>query len=228
MNKNSDVLVIVPVFNEKINLNLVINELKCFFENILIVDDGSTDSSIKIISSLEVNYVRHSLNLGQGAAIESGFNFLLENTNCNYGITFDGDGQNRVIDAEMMVETARRKNLDAVIGSRFLNKEFTKDIPFFKKLILKFGNIYEKIFYSINFSDTHNGLRVLKRSLIKNYILPMRNHDMSHASELSYKICKSNCNFEEFPVKVNYQNKRSQNSLNAINIVIQNFLRPFN
>ena len=67
---------------------------------------------------MKVNYIKHSLNLGQGAAIESGFKFLLDNTNCSYGITFDGDGQNRAIDAEMMYKTAK-KNLDAVIGSRF-------------------------------------------------------------------------------------------------------------
>ena len=226
MSKNSEVLIIVPVFNEELNVNRVVNELKDFFENIVIVDDGSNDNTYNLIKSLKVNYIKHSLNLGQGAAIESGFKFLLDNTNCSYGITFDGDGQNRAIDAEMMYKTAK-KNLDAVIGSRFLNSNLSKEIPFFRKTILRCGNIYEKLFYSINFSDSHNGLRVLSRNLIKNFILPIRNHDMSHATEISYKICRSNCIFEEFPVKVLYKNKRSQNSLNAINIVIKNFLRPF-
>lgn len=228
MSKNSEVLIIVPVFNEELNLYRVVNDLKEFFENIVVVDDGSNDNTHNIIKTLKVNYIKHSLNLGQGAAIESGFKFLLENTNCTYGITFDGDGQNRAIDAEMMIKTAKKKNLDAVIGSRFLKSELSTEIPFFRKIILKCGNIYEKLFYSIKFSDSHNGLRVLSRNLIKNFILPIRNHDMSHATEISYKICKSNCIFEEFPIKVLYKNKRSQNSLNAINIVIKNFLRPFN
>ena len=193
MSKNSEVLIIVPVFNEELNVNRVVNELKDFFENIVIVDDGSNDNTYNLIKSLKVNYIKHSLNLGQGAAIESGFKFLLDNTNCSYGITFDGDGQNRAIDAEMMYKTAKKKNLDAVIGSRFLNSNLSKEIPFFRKTILRCGNIYEKLFYSINFSDSHNGLRVLSRNLIKNFILPIRNHDMSHATEISYKICRSNC-----------------------------------
>ena len=107
MSKNPEALIIIPVFNEELNISRVVKELKEFFENIVVVDDGSNDNTLDLIKALKVNYIKHSLNLGgNGAAIESGFKFLLENTNCTYGITFDGDGQNRAIDAEMMFNKA--------------------------------------------------------------------------------------------------------------------------
>ena len=225
--KTNDVLVIVPVFNEFNNINKVVNELTSYFENIIFVDDGSSDNSFNLIKNLGLITINHLFNLGQGAALESGFEYFLRNTNYRYAITFDGDGQNRVSDAFKMLNLAKKEKLDAVIGSRFLNKEYVKDIPFLKKLVLKMARIYEKIFYSINFSDAHNGLRVLRRELIRDFLLPIKNHDMSHATEISYKICKSKCLYKEFPILVKYNNKRTQNALNSINIIIKNIFNPF-
>ena len=95
--------------------------------------------------------IKHLFNLGQGAALESGFEYFLQNTNYRYAITFDGDGQNRVSDAFKMLNLAKKEKLDAVIGSAFLNKEYVKEIPFLKKLVLIMARVYEKLFYSIYF-----------------------------------------------------------------------------
>jgi len=227
MVKTIDVLVIVPAFNEYENIHAVINDLENWFENILIINDGSTDKTSNLISNLGFKQIKHFFNIGQGAAIESGFKYFLEVKDYQYAITFDGDGQNRAIDAYEMLSLAKEKNLDAVLGSRFLEKEYTKKVPKLKKYFLKMAKLYERLFYSIKLSDAHNGLRVLKRDLIKEYLLPINNHDMSHATEISYKICKSKRKYKEFPVKVNYNNKRTQSYLNSINIVISNLLKPF-
>lgn len=227
MNKTKDVLVIVPVFNEFKNITSVVDDLRNFFDNIVVVDDGSTDDSLKLIDNLGLTRIRHLLNLGQGAAIESGFNYFLRNTNYKYAITFDGDGQNRAVDAFKMLEMAQKDDLEAVLGSRFLDRKHLREIPLQKKIVLRMARFYESFFYSIKLTDAHNGLRVLKRNLIKETLLPINNHDMSHASEISYKLCKSNSVIKEFPVKVTYNDKRTQHPLNSINIVIKNLLNPF-
>ena len=227
MNLSNDVLVIVPVFNEHMNIKEVNNDLINFFENIIFVDDGSSDNTTDLIQTLGIKSIKHLINLGQGAAIESGFEYFLSNTNYQYAVTFDGDGQNRASDAFKMLNLAKKENLDAVLGSRFLDKKNIREIPTGKKTLLRVARLYESLFYSIKLTDAHNGLRILKRDLIKDKLMPINNHDMSHASEISYKICKSNCYFKEFPVKVNYKNKRTQNALNSINIVIKNLLKPF-
>ena len=99
MSKINDVLIIVPVFNENKNIISVIKDLENWFENIIIIDDGSTDNTCELIDNLGLSYVRHFLNLGQGAAIETGLQYFLDKNEYKYAITFDGDGQHRAKDA---------------------------------------------------------------------------------------------------------------------------------
>ena len=220
-------LVVIPIFNESENIEKVVKEVKKYFSNILIVDDGSEDGSKEILSKLQVEKIGHEINLGQGAALNTAFEYFIQKGKFEYLITFDGDGQNSILDAFKMFNLAYSKKLDAVLGSRFFNKKFSNGIPLIKKLTLKLAVIYERLFFGINLTDAHNGLRVISRDCVRDIILPINNFDMSHATEISFKLCKNKCKFEEFPVQVDYRNKRSQNSLNAINIAINNIFRSF-
>ena len=222
---SDDCLVIVPIFNEEKNIRKVIEELRLYFKNILVIDDGSFDNSALIAENLDINIIKHLLNLGQGAAIETGLEFFLKKNLFQYAITFDGDGQNNVVDAFKMLNFAKKEKIDAVIGTRFGKNNEHNYIPFFKKFLLRLAVIYERLFYSVELTDAHNGLRVLSRRLVEEFILPIKNHDMAHATEISYKLFKSKCKIKEYPIKVEYKNKRSQNPLNAINIAIINLLR---
>lgn len=222
---NKDCLVIVPAYNEAQNIKKVLKDLNNYFENILIIDDGSNDKSIEILKSCNVPFIKHPINLGQGAAIDSGFCFFLESNKYDYVITFDADGQNRAIDAHEMINFAKKYKYDAVLGSRFKNIEYLKQIPMLKRFVLILAKFYERLFFRINLSDAHNGLRILKRDLVKKNIYPLINFDMNHATEISYKICKSNFRFQEFPVLVEYKNKRSQSPINAINLAVKNFFK---
>ena len=98
--------------------------------------------------------------------------------------------------------------------------------PFLKQISLRLATLYERFFYSIKLTDAHNGLRVINRRFIEAHLLPIKNHDMSHATEISYKLFKFKCKLEEYPVKIKYNNKRSQNPINAINIAISNLFKP--
>ena len=222
---NKNTLVVIPVYNEINNLECVILDLLKYFNNILVVDDGSDDCYDKILNPLNIQYVKHSINLGQGAALHTGFIYFLSQKQFEYVVTFDGDGQNRGLDAKNMVDIIKESDLSAVLGSRFINNNSSSKIPFFKNIVLQLAKLYEKMFFHIELTDAHNGLRVLKRDIIENFILPIKNNDMSHATEISYKIFKSKCKFKEFPVIVEYESKRSQNPINAINIAFSNLFR---
>ena len=184
---NKDTLVVIPAYNEIKNLGKVILDLREYFSNILLVDDGSDDSYDEILKTANIKYVRHLINLGQGAALHTGFAYFLSQVNFEYVVTFDGDGQHRVSDANKMVNAIKKNNLSAVLGSRFIKNNYYSKIPFFKKQILVIAKLYERIFFNINLTDAHNGLRVLRRDLVENLILPIKNNDMSHATEISYK-----------------------------------------
>ncbi len=224
--KNKNCLVIVPIFNEKENIRKVLEDLQNYFENIIVINDGSDDSSYEHIKSQDIYYLKHIINLGQGASIDSGLRYFLSNKKFDYAITFDGDGQNQAIDADRMIKYAKQMNLSAVLGTRFKQKYNTKTIPFIKRCTLYLAVLYERLIFNIKLTDAHNGLRVLKKDLVKNVILPLKNFDMSHATEISYKICKSEFKYGEYPVNVEYKNKRSQSPINAINIAIKNMFKP--
>ena len=144
---NKETLILVPVYNEVKNLENVILDLQKYFNNILIIDDGSDDSYDEILNSYNIFYLKHAINLGQGAALHTGLTYFLNQIQFEYVVTFDGDGQNRGIDAEKMVSLLKKNNLSAVLGSRFLKKHSSYQIPFFKKFVLILAKIYEKFFF---------------------------------------------------------------------------------
>ena len=81
--------------------------------------------------------VRHAVNLGQGAALQTGFDYVLRHTDAAYCVTFDADGQHRVEDAQRMVQRAKETGVDVVLASRF--RGATHDMPRLRGLVLRAG-----------------------------------------------------------------------------------------
>ena len=217
-----DTLVLIPAYNESINIIEIIKELKKYFRNILVINDGSNDDTEFLLNKNKVSIINHYVNLGQGAALETGLKIFIRESRFKYVITFDADGQHRPLDAYKMLKKAKKEKLKAVIGTRFKSKTALKEIPFFKKITLRLAKIYERFFYGIKLTDAHNGLRVLEKELVKNFILPIKNNGMNHGTEISSKIFHSSLKFLEYPVIIKYRNKKSQSPLNAINILVNN------
>ena len=220
-----DALIIVSSFNEEKNINEVINELQKYFKHILVVNDGSNDDSQKILDSMKnIMCLFHCINLGQGAAIETGLKYFIDCPQYSYAITFDGDGQHKPEQAFCMLEIAKRQNINAVLGTRFGDMNLSREIPLLKRITLHLASLYERIFFNIRLSDAHNGLRVLSKKIVKDYILPIKSSSMGHGTELSSKIVKSGLNYIEYNIEILYKGKRTQSAFNAINIIFSNLL----
>jgi glycosyltransferase involved in cell wall biosynthesis len=115
-----DTWVVIPLFNEASVIGDIVHELKTRFANIVCIDDGSHDGSGSIARKAGARLVQHPINLGQGAALQTGFDYALQH-GAEYVVTFDADGQHRVEDAEIMVRRAQDEDLAIVVGSRFLD-----------------------------------------------------------------------------------------------------------
>lgn len=217
---SNDILVLIPVFNEAKNIVSLIQDLNKYFNNILVVNDGSSDETTILLNKNKITNLSHIINLGQGAALETGLNYFINFTSFKYVITFDGDGQHQAIDAYKLNLEIKSGDYQAILGSRFMMNETKRKIPFFKRITLNLAKIYERVFYGIELTDAHNGLRILERSLVKHFILPIKSYGMDHATELSAKVFHSNLKFIEYPVYINYKGKKSQSPINAINILI--------
>ncbi|MGB7740947.1 MAG: glycosyltransferase family 2 protein, partial [Steroidobacteraceae bacterium] len=122
----ADVCVVVPAFREGKVIAATVGELRSQFPNVVVVDDGSGDSTAQEARRAGAHVVCHPINLGQGAALQTGISFAVR-SGAAFVATFDADGQHHVSDLCQMVEILRREPVDIVLGSRFLGK--TESMP---------------------------------------------------------------------------------------------------
>ena len=217
--------VIVRCHNEAEVVASVIRELRADFPNVVGVDDGSTDGSGTLMRAAGARVVRHSVNLGAGAALQTGIDYVLLDPAATYLVCFDADGQHRVSDAVEMVERARSESFDLLVGSRFLGTAST-GMPFVRKVVLRAGRIFERATTGIALSDAHNGLRVLSRRFASG--LSLTSSDMSYATELLEAVAVSHARYGEHPVEIRYSAyslAKGERSINSVNIAFDVLVR---
>ncbi|MFC6286535.1 glycosyltransferase family 2 protein [Nocardioides sp. GCM10027113] len=214
----SSAAVLIPVFNEAAMIHEVVAKVRCGFDLVVCVDDGSSDDSARAAESAGATVVRHSVNLGQGAALRTGFDLLATRRDLEHVVTFDADGQHRVEDAKAMVAHARETGVQVVLGTRA--KGGTTDQPLLSRLTLRAGLWYSRRTSGLELTDTHNGLRVIRRDVLT--LLAPRQRGMAHASEIEMLISRHQLTWGEHPVSIaytDYSRSKGQSSLNAVNIV---------
>lgn len=210
---------IVPIYNEATVIEDCIADLRTIFPNILVIDDGSTDGSASKAKKSGAQVIRHTLNIGQGLAISTGFRWVQGQNTFKNIVTFDGDGQHVAHDALRLVEELENSSLDIVFGSRFLGYE-RSNTPAMKRIILKTVTKITNTLTGVKLSDAHNGLRALTVEASK--IVELSQAGMAHASQIISLTRQANLKYHEIPVNVlytPYSRKKGQSILNSVNIV---------
>ena len=200
MTDYDDVWIVIPVYNEGAVIADVVERTRETFPNIVCVDDGSRDDSAERIATTGAHLVRHPVNLGQGAALQTGISYALAQPGMRYLVTFDADGQHRVEDAQTMLAVARTEGADVVLGSRFL--EENEQIPLLKRVVLRTVVTLSPTARKLKLSDAHNGLRVLSRSAAER--IHITQDRMAHASEILSAIAALKLTYREAPVTITY------------------------
>lgn len=206
------------MFNEEQSVGAVVADLRSVFPRVVCIDDGSTDASVARALEAGASVVRHPVNLGQGAALQTGFVFALGDPSVQFLVTFDSDGQHRTEDAETMLATARRDGVDIVLGSRFLSGEEV-EVPRLRRAILRSATVFTRLTTGLRLTDTHNGLRVLSRRAAETMDLTLTG--MAHASQLLEQVARNRLTYHEVPVTIaytDYSRRRGQSNANALNI----------
>lgn len=219
-----DTWLIVPMHNEASAVGSVLDAVLPTFPNVVCVDDGSRDQCGKVAADHGAHLVRHSINLGQGAALQTGIEFARNQAKANRFITFDADGQHQVSDVERMLATLHENHADIALGTRFHGGQ--GDVPLLKQIILKTSVKLSPRLRSLNLSDAHNGLRAFTRRVAENINL-VRN-GMGHASEFVQLIAENGWNVTEVPVTIrytDYSQAKGQSLINGVNILFEGALR---
>jgi glycosyltransferase involved in cell wall biosynthesis len=210
---------VIPMYNEQEVIAEVIHGLKAIFQNILCVDDGSTDESVSRAREAGATVICHAVNIGQGAAIATGFIWIQTKTNFSRIVTFDADGQHLPEDAMRLVEELASKELDVVFASRFLNNQ--SQVPFLKRLILRGVTNATRALTDVELSDAHNGLRALTVSASQK--IQLTQNGMAHATQFVSLVLQGGLKYSELPVTIlytPYSRSKGQSMLNSINIAL--------
>ena len=216
--ENRDVCVVVRMYNESARVGDVLAELRLHFPLVVCIDDGSTDGSGDVARAAGATVVRHAQNLGGGAALQTGFDYVRRHTDATWCLTFDADGQHRVEDAVAMVRHARTSDVDVVLASRFRGE--ASRMPWTRRATLRCGTAFTRWTSRLDVSDAHNGLRVFRRSALEH--LNLTHPGMAYASEITAAIRRHRLTWAEVPVTILYDEyslAKGQSSLNAVNIV---------
>jgi glycosyltransferase involved in cell wall biosynthesis len=221
---NSDTWLIVPLYNEATVVREVVERTRTTFPNVVCIDDGSRDRSVEEALAGGAIVIKHPINLGQGAALQTGLEFALAQPGAEFFVTFDSDGQHRVEDALAMVERLRTEPLDIVVGSRFLDDRTNAGA--LKKLILRTAVLFERISTGVKLTDAHNGLRALNRTAASR--IRITQNRMAHASEIVAQIGAAKLRYAEQPVQIiysDYSRAKGQSMWNSVNILSELFIK---
>ena len=211
----------IPAFNEEKNIASVITRLMKTYDSIIVCDDGSTDMTATISSSLGAHVVRHEKNMGYGSAIKTIFNEA-KKTDCDILVTFDADGQHQISDIESVLEPLFEEKADIVIGSRFLGK--TKDLPKYRKIGIKTITGLTNVMTGSKITDSQSGFRAYSKKVLAE-ISPTES-GMGISTEILIKASKKDLKITEIPITISYtDNKHSQEPISHGTSVIMSTVK---
>ncbi len=155
--------VIVPTYNNQKTLKKVLDSILDFTSNVIIVNDGSTDSTSEILNQYsQLTQIHHPKNLGKGRALRNGFRKALE-LNFEYAITIDSYGQHFAADIPIFIEAIQNEPNALLIGSRNMTQE---NVPKKSSFGNKFSNFWFKFETGIKLEDTQSGFRLYPLRLL--------------------------------------------------------------
>lgn len=213
-----DAWVVVAAYNEGAAVGEVVAELRQCLVHVVVVDDGSSDETPQAAEKAGAIVLRHLVNLGQGAALQTGISYSLQR-GAKRIATFDADRQHRVEDLLTLLRSLAPGSCDIALGSRFLSA--STSMPLSRRLVLSAAVLFTRASTGMPVTDAHNGLRAFTRRAALR--LEIRSNRMAHASEILDQIARSGLAWRELPVQIRYTDyslAKGQRSTAALRILV--------
>ncbi|HIH11079.1 TPA: glycosyltransferase family 2 protein [Candidatus Woesearchaeota archaeon] len=208
-----DIVVVIPAYNEEKYIGAVVEEVKKYVPNVIVIDDGSRDRTAEIAKQHKVILIRHSTNLGKGAALRNGCDFAIKK-GAKALVVLDADGQH---DPSKIPEfLGKLSEFGLVFGYR----ELSTTMPF----ILRFGNRFisksTHILYGISLRDTQSGYRAFTAETYPT--IRWESSDYGMESEMIAKAGKHRLKYAEIPIQTIYADKyKGTTVIDGIKIVMK-------
>lgn len=215
---NNRVFIVIPAYNEGKVIRSTLQPLIDRGYSIVIIDDCSRDETAQVLSGLPIYYLRHPVNLGQGAALQTGMTFALYK-GAHVIVHFDADGQHQAQEVGIIIEPILSGEADVVLGSRFMRMEDALRIPVARRLLLRGAIIVNWVLTRTWLSDAHNGFRAMSATAAKQ--IHLSENRFAHASEIIVQIRRLRLRYVERPTAIvytDYTKAKGQSLWNAFNI----------
>ena len=193
------IIIVIPVYNEEKHLSNFLKDLtKTGFE-VVVVDDGSKDSSYEIIEKFKVHLLKHKINLGKGSAMKTGADAAFK-LGADAVIFIDADGQHKIEDLPEFIKKLK-EGYDVVLGSRNLGLK----VPLIRFIGNKFASVLVNILFQIYVSDLLCGFRAVTKNTYKKMDLESQGYGIE--TEMVIKVKQYKLNYCEVPVATVYYDK---------------------
>ncbi len=198
--KNAKIFIVIPAFNEAQIIQSVIKEIQSAgYQNIIVIDDGSTDDTQKQAEELiGKKALRHKINRGKGGATKTGIE-AAKIFNAEIIVTIDGDGQHDPKDIEKLTEPIIKNHCDVVLGTRLINP---LGMPRYKIIANHFGNFFTWLLFGLWVTDSQSGFRAYSRHAAK--LINTKSDRYEYDSEVIREIYRYKLSYKEIPIAVRY------------------------
>jgi len=194
------VLIAIPAYDEEGTIRNTVNQVREALPgfDLLIVNDGSCDSTARVLESLQVIVATHLCNLGYGHAIQTAIRYALQE-DYDVLITLDADGQHHPDQVQDIYNESIKGEWDVLIGSRHLVSRKYSNVPLGRRIGMKTFSFLVKLVTGQRIYDTSSGLKIIKRSVFKP-LTSWRFVDL-HAEAIVY-LMRLGYKVGEFPIAV--------------------------
>ncbi len=195
---------IIPAYQESRAISQVVVLSQKYCSCVIVVDDGSTDNTSQIAEDSGAIVLRHSRNLGKGAALRTGFNHAME-LQCDIVITLDGDLQHNPHSIPRFIKKIQ-KGFDIVVGSRYATQ--SEEMPFVRKLSNLITTQALRIFFKVPVTDSQSGYRAFRKQVLET--IPVRDDGFAAETEILIDAKRAGFNISEVPIATNYGEEKSK------------------
>lgn len=196
---NKKTYIVLPAYCEGSVIKEVIKSIKAEgYNNIIVVDDGSTDNTYEESISAGAITLKHTINRGKGAATQTGLD-AAKLLGADIAVTLDSDGQHNPKDISKLIFPILEGKVDVVIGSRMLGE---KGMPLSRKLMNNIGNLVTYVFFGILVTDSQSGFRAYSKKALESVYTSMDRYEFE--SEMLGQIKSAKLKIKEVPIKVIY------------------------
>jgi glycosyltransferase involved in cell wall biosynthesis len=224
LHPNIKILAIIPAYNEATHIETIVEKTQQYVDQVVVIDDGSTDGTGVIAEAAGAAVVVHECNWGKGAAIRSAFQ-IARSISPEAVVLLDGDGQHDPQEIPLLLEPVLGGKADMVVGSRFLRGNH---IPRYRRLGLTVLTLTTNIGSGISITDTQSGFRSFSARAIEG--MGLREQGFAVESEMQFRAGRLKLRVVEVPIGANYDDRAKRSPVihgfgvlfKVLNLILRN------